>query len=246
VGRFDGQVAIISGAARGMGASHARAFVAEGAQVVIGDVLDADGALLAAELGPAATYVHLDVTSRADWAATVRHAEVRGPVRILVNNAGVVSYGPFVEADEVEYRRVVDINQTGTWLGIAVAAPAIARSGGGAIVNISSSAGLQGYAHISGYVASKWAVRGMTKAAALELGPQGIRVNSVHPGPIRTSMTDGLGDEVTATQAIARLGEPEEVSNAVLFLSSDAASFITGAELAVDGGATLGPLSPLS
>ena len=246
MGRFDGQVAIISGAARGMGAAHARALVEEGALVVIGDVLDAEGQQLAAELGVAATYVHLDVTSRSDWNAVVDHAEARGPVRVLVNNAGVVSYGPLVEADETEYRRVVDINQTGTWLGIAVVASALARSGGGAIVNISSSAGLQGYAHISSYVASKWAVRGMTKAAALELGPLGIRVNSVHPGPIRTSMTDGLGDDVTATQPIARLGEPSEVSKAVLFLASTEASYITGAELAVDGGATLGPLAPLS
>lgn len=243
--RFDGTVAIVSGGARGMGESHVRALVAEGATVVVGDVLDEVGAALAAELGPAARYVHLDVTRKADWENAVAVAGGLGAVRVLVNNAGIVTFGPLTDADEGAYRRVVEVNQVGTWLGMATCAPALIASGRGAIVNISSTAGLQGYAAISGYVSSKWAVRGMTKAAALELGRQGVRVNSVHPGPIRTPMTQDLQDNLTASQPIARMGRPEEVTRAVLFLASDEASYITGAELAVDGGATLGPLAEI-
>jgi len=228
-----------------MGESHVRALVAEGATVVVGDVLDEVGAALAAELGPAARYVHLDVTRKADWENAVAVAGGLGAVRVLVNNAGIVTFGPLTDADEGAYRRVVEVNQVGTWLGMATCAPALIASGRGAIVNISSTAGLQGYAAISGYVSSKWAVRGMTKAAALELGRQGVRVNSVHPGPIRTPMTQDLQDNLTASQPIARMGRPEEVTRAVLFLASDEASYITGAELAVDGGATLGPLAEI-
>lgn len=245
MGRFDGQVALVSGGARGMGESHVRGLVAEGAQVVIGDVLDGEGESLARELGPAATYVHLDVTQKSDWLGAVHVAQGLGGLHVLVNNAGVVVVGPLLAADEDAYRKVVDVNQVGVWLGMAVGGQAIVASGGGAIVNISSTAGLQGYAAISGYVSSKWAVRGMTKAAALELGRDGVRVNSVHPGPILTPMTQDMDDNLTAFQPIPRMGRPEEVTRAVLFLASAEASYITGAELAVDGGNTLGPLTPI-
>jgi 3alpha(or 20beta)-hydroxysteroid dehydrogenase len=227
-----------------MGESHVRTLVEEGATVVFGDILDEDGHALAESLGSAAHYQHLDVTSREEWDTVVAYAQSLGRVTVLVNNAGIVEFGPLADRDETAYRRVVDINQVGVWLGMSAVIEAMKQAGGGSIVNISSSAGLQGFAGISGYVASKWAVRGMTKAAALELGRDGIRVNSIHPGPIRTSMTAGLED-AGSTQPIGRLGEPQEVTNAVIFLASTDSSYITGAELAVDGGQTLGPIAAL-
>lgn len=245
MGRFDGQVALVSGGARGMGASHVRALVAEGAQVVIGDVLDIEGAALADELGESAEFVHLDVTRQEDWTAAAEAAERRGPLTVLVNNAGVVAYGPIADGDAASFRTVVDINLVGVWLGMAAVVPAMKRVGGGAIVNISSSAGLVGFANISGYVASKWGVRGLTKAAALELGRDGIRVNSVHPGPIRTPMTEGLDDNQTGSQPIARFGEAREVTDVVLFLASSSASYVTGSEVAVDGGQVLGGVAEI-
>lgn len=246
MGRFDGAVTLVSGGARGMGASHVRALVAEGAQVVIGDVLDDEGAALAAELAPAAEFVHLDVTKESDWAAAVAAAERRGALKALVNNAGIVVFGPLADADAAGFRQVVEVNLVGVWLGIAAAVPALKRAGGGSIVNISSSAGLVGFANISGYVASKWGVRGVTKAAALELGHDGIRVNSVHPGPIRTAMTAGMNEsESAAAQALPRFGDPQEVTNVVLFLAGPESSYVTGAEIAVDGGQVLGSIQEI-
>jgi 3alpha(or 20beta)-hydroxysteroid dehydrogenase len=243
--RFANTVALISGGARGMGASHTRALVAEGAKVVIGDVLTDEGEALAKELGAAAKFVRLDVTQEADWQAAVAAAEaLGGPVNLLVNNAGIVGFGAVTDMALEDFERVIDINLVGVFLGMKHAAPSMKRAGGGAIINISSTAGMMGYANISAYVASKWAVRGITKAAAMELGRDGIRVVSVHPGPIRTPMTDGMGDELTATQPIARYGEPEEVTKLVLFLAADA-TFSTGSEFVVDGGALLGPLAPI-
>lgn len=243
--KFANTVALISGGSRGMGATHARALVAEGAKVVIGDVLVAEGEALAKELGAAVEFVKLDVTQEGDWQAAVAAAEaLGGPVNLLVNNAGIVGFGPVTDMSKEDFERVIDINVVGVFLGMKHTAPSMKRAGGGAIINISSTAGMMGYANISAYVASKWAVRGMTKAAAMEFGRDGIRVVSIHPGPIRTPMTDGMGDELVASQAIPRYGEPEEVTKLVLFLAADA-TFSTGSEFVIDGGALLGPLAPI-
>lgn len=240
--RFDGKVALISGGARGMGASHARGLVAEGARVVIGDVLEEDGTKLAAELGDAVRFVALDVTKDDDWQAAVAAAEEAfGPVGLLINNAGVVGFGAIDEMDTAEFKRVIDINLLGVFLGMKYAVPSLRKAGGGCIVNVSSTAGMMGYTHLGPYVASKWGVRGLTKTAAMELGQDGIRVVSIHPGPIRTPMTQGMGDEMTATQPIARYGEPEEVTKLVMFLAADA-TYSTGSEFLIDGGAVLGPV----
>jgi 3alpha(or 20beta)-hydroxysteroid dehydrogenase len=246
MGRFEGKVAIVTGGARGMGESHVRHLVAEGARVVIGDVLDQDGAALAAELGDTTRFVHLDVTSPESWDAALALA-VRefGAVTVLVNNAGIATFGGVDQISVEDFDRTIAVNLRGVFLGMRAVAPGMRAAGGGAIVNISSTAGLMGYAGLAGYTASKWGVRGLTKAAALDLGPE-IRVNSVHPGPIRTPMTAGLSDDMVNTQRIPRMGEPAEVSAAVLFLASDAASFMTGAELAVDGGAVLGSITPVT
>ena len=245
MGRFDETIALISGGARGMGASHAKGLVAEGAKVVIGDILDDEGKTLADELGESCIYVHLDVTEDADWEEAVAVAERQfGPLNLLINNAGIVSFGPCDLMPPDEFRRVIDINLTGTFLGMHFAVPSIRKAGGGVIINISSTAGMMGYAGIAAYSASKWGVRGMTKSAAMELGKDGIRVVSVHPGPIRTPMTDGMGDEMTAAQPIPRYGEPEEVTKMVMFLAADA-TYSTGSEFVVDGGALLGPVLDL-
>jgi 3alpha(or 20beta)-hydroxysteroid dehydrogenase len=218
---------------------------AEGAKVVFGDILDDEGKRLEEELGESAHYVHLDVTKDEDWKYAVAAAEREyGPISLLVNNAGIVSYGPVDVMDPDEFRRVIDINLTGTFLGMHYAVPSMRRAGGGVIINISSTAGLMGYATISAYGASKWGVRGMTKAVAMELGKDHIRVMSIHPGPIRTPMTEGIGDDITVTQPIARMGEPEEVTKLLMFMAADA-TYSTGSEWVVDGGAVLGPVIAL-
>lgn len=245
MGRLEGKVALVSGGARGMGASHVEGLVAEGAKVVFGDVLDDDGKKLEEKLGDNALYVHLDVTKEDDWKYAIQAAEREfGSISILVNNAGIVAFGPIDKFEPADFRRVVDINLYGVFLGMHFAVPSLREAGGGVIVNISSTAGLMGYANLIGYVASKWGVRGMTKSAALELGKDGIRVFSIHPGPIRTPMTADLGDELTADQPIPRYGEPEEVTKLLLFLAADA-TFSTGSEWVIDGGAVLGPVVPL-
>ena len=241
MGRFTDTTAIVTGAARGIGAATARDLVAEGGNVIVADVLDDEGGALADELGEAAKFVHLDVTDADGWDDAVATAEsVFGPVGVLVNNAGVLSQGPITDGDVEEFRRVIEINLTGVYLGMRAVVGSMRRAGGGSIVNISSTAGLQGYAYLSAYVASKWGVRGMTKTAALELGGDGIRVNSVHPGPIETPMTEGVGDDVAASQPIPRFGTPAEVSRLVCFLASEDASYSTGAEFVVDGGQVAG------
>jgi 3alpha(or 20beta)-hydroxysteroid dehydrogenase len=247
MGRLDGRVAIISGGARGMGASHARGLVAEGAQVMIGDILDAEGAALAAELGPACRYARLDVTCEADWAAAVEQAEAAfGPVNVLINNAGVVTWRSVARTSGEEFRRVVDINLTGVFHGMHATIPSMRLAGGGVIVNISSTAGLMAFGSAAAYVASKWGVRGLTKAAALELGLEGIRVVSVHPGAIRTPMTQRANESACSGQPIPRIGEPEEVTKLVVFLLSEA-TFSTGSEFVIDGGAVLvGPVDPIA
>ena len=240
--RFDGSVALISGGARGMGAQHARGLVAEGASVVCGDILDEEGRALEEELGRAARYVHLDVTSEDDWQAAVAATEdAFGPISLLVNNAGIVAYGGIDEMSPAEFRRIIDINLIGTYLGMHYAVPSLRRAGGGAVINISSTAGLMAYATIGAYGASKWGVRGLTKVAAMELGPDNIRVMSIHPGPIRTPMTEGMGDELTYSQPIKRFGEADEVTKLLLFMAADA-TYSTGSEWVIDGGAVLGPV----
>lgn len=242
---FNGTVALISGGARGMGASHAKALVSQGAKVVIGDILAEEGQALAQELGDAGYFVHLDVTDENAWQAAVTAAEdAFGAVNLLINNAGIVTYGTVADMDLATFRRTIDINLIGVFLGMHAAVPSLRKAGGGTIINISSTAGMMGYAQIGAYVASKWAVRGLTKTAAMELGKDNIRVVSIHPGPIRTPMTQGMDDEMTQTQPISRFGEPQEVTEMVLFLAKNA-TYSTGSEFIIDGGALLGPVMDL-
>ncbi|MFF2371602.1 glucose 1-dehydrogenase [Agromyces sp. NPDC058110] len=238
--RVNGKVALISGGARGMGASHARLLVEEGAKVVIGDLLDAEGEALAAELGENVRYVHLDVTDYAQWEQAVKVAvDAFGGLDIVVNNAGIANFSPIEDYTLEAWDTIIRINLTGVFYGIKAAIPALKESGKGSIINISSTAGLQGYEALPGYNAAKYGVRGLTKNAALDLGRYNIRVNSVHPGAIRTPMTEGL-DASQSHVALHRQGEPIELSNLVLFLASDESSFSTGAEFVADGGETAG------
>jgi 3alpha(or 20beta)-hydroxysteroid dehydrogenase len=251
MGRLDGKVALITGGARGMGKSHVRYFTAEGARVVFGDVLDEPGEAVAAKLDPGSCrYVHHDVTSEADWAAAVAAAtETFGGLDILVNNAGVLAFGSIAEMPLADFRRIMDINAIGCWLGMKSVIEPMRAGGGGSIVNISSIEGLTGAADCSAYAASKFAVRGMTKAAAQELGRFGIRVNSVHPGGILTRMVLGTaqtmdperGERYFKALPLARFGEPVEVSRLVAFLASEESSYCTGSEFVADGGILSGP-----
>src|SRR6201996_2107097 len=236
MGRVDEKVALISGGARGMGAAHARLLVAEGAKVVIGDILDDEGKALADELGAAARYVHLDVTNPEQWtAAAAAAAGEFGKLNVLVNNAGIINYGPLKTFDLTKWQQILDVNVTGTLLGIQAVIDPMTAAGGGSIVNVSSVEGLGGAAWVHGYVTSKWAVRGLTKSAALELAANNIRVNSVHPGFIRTAMTEKLPQDVLNIP-LGRAGEPQDVSAFVLFLASDESAYPTAAEFVVDGG----------
>ena len=241
--RFDDGVFLISGGARGLGAAQARALVAEGARVLIGDVLDARGEALAAELGPACAYQRLDVTVEPDWASAVARAGRLGPLRGLVNNAGVFRPEALVDTDVAEFERHMRVNQLGTFLGMRAVVDALTRSGGGSIVNISSTAGLRAVPNAFAYTGTKWAVRGMTKAAALELVGRQIRVNSVHPGPTDTEMLQVRTPEQNLQRArqipMQRQASADEIAGLVLFLLSDASRYMTGAELAMDGGAAL-------
>ena len=239
--RFEGRAALVTGGARGIGAAIARMFAAQGAAVVVADILDDEGKALAGEFGDAVRYVHLDVTSADGWLAAVAEIErAYGPVAVLVNNAGIVEYGTIERQAPESFRRVVDVNLYGAWLGMHTAAPSLRRAGGGVIVNISSTAGLVGYANIGAYTASKWGLRGLTKTAALELAGDGIRVCSVHPGAVRTPMIAGFDAAAfTAEQPIARVAEPDEVARMVAFIVAEA-TYSTGSEFILDGGATVG------
>jgi 3alpha(or 20beta)-hydroxysteroid dehydrogenase len=238
--RLDGKVALISGGARGMGESHARAMVAHGAKVVIGDLLDAEGKAVAADLGDAAAYIHLDVTDRSQWAGAVTAAVERfGQLSVLVNNAGIASFGPIGEYTPEQWDMIIAVNLTGVFNGITASLEALKAAAPSSIINVSSTAGLQGYSKLPGYNASKFGVRGLTKSVALDLAAHDVRCNSVHPGAVATPMIAGL-DASQSHVAMRRLGRCEEISNLIVFLASDESSFSTGAEFVADGGEIAG------
>lgn len=242
MGRLDNKVAIITGGARGMGEAHVRKFVSEGAKVVFTDLNEEGGMALAKELGENVKFIKQDVTKAADWETVVAETENSfGPINILVNNAGITMSKSIFDITEEEYRKIVDINQVSVFLGMKMVLPSMQKTGNGSIVNISSMNGL--VAGAVGYTDTKFAVRGMTKAAAVQLGGLGIRVNSVHPGVIETPMvTEGDAVEVIKEFAkhipVKRMAKSEEVSNLVLFLASDESSYSTGSEFVIDGGLT--------
>ena len=246
MGRLEGKVALVTGGARGMGAAEARLFVKEGAQVAAADVLDDAGEALATELGDAAAYLHLDVTSEDDWTSAVSQTVERfGTLDVLVNNAGILKFAAIEQMSLRDYRQVIDVNQVGVFLGMRAVIATMKDSGrGGSIVNISSVEGIRGAPMLVAYAASKFAVHGMTKAAAVELGTYGIRVNSVHPGGIDTPMVRAQGledvdlDKVFRGIPLGRAGVPEDVAQVVAFLASDDSAYCTGAAFVVDGGAT--------
>ena len=255
MGRFDAKTVLISGGASGQGASHLRAYIAEGANVVIGDINDNAGEALASELGDRALYVHLDVTDEDDWAAAVATTEERfGPLDVLVNNTGIPSPAVLIEDGELAtWQHILDVNLTGQYLGIRAAVPSLRRNGGGAIVNIASTAADVGIPNRAPYVASKWGVRGLSQTAAMELARYGIRVNTVHPGVVRTPFITEpaapneppVGDTFsTEPLAVKRLAEPHEISTLVLYLSSSDAAFVTGSDVVIDGGLLISPVLP--
>jgi 3alpha(or 20beta)-hydroxysteroid dehydrogenase len=241
--RLQNKIILITGAARGQGAAEARRFVREGARVVITDILEAQGQELARELGKDAVFLRHDVSSEADWQNAVEAASSMGGLHGLINNAGIYQPGTLMETDAALFEQHMRINQLGPFLGMKAVVALMERSGGGAIVNISSVAGLRGSPGAIAYSATKWALRGMTKAAAVDLAPRNIRVNSVHPGPIDTPMLDVRTPEQNRQRLLSvpmkRRGTPEEIADLVLFLISDESRYITGAEIAIDGGATL-------
>lgn len=247
--RLEQKVAIVTGGARGLGASVARLFVAEAARVVIADVNDAGGQGLAESLGPNACYVHLDVTSESEWQHAIDSTRDRfGNPTVLVNNAGIYRPAPMESVSVDDYMQTIRINQLGTFLGMRSVIQPMKEAGGGSIVNIASTAALQGLAHALPYVASKFAVRGMTKTAALELAPLRIRVNSIHPGGMATPMiselhgtdVDDLAKREMASIPMRRMSVPEEIARLVLYVASDEASYSTGGEFIADGGLTAG------
>ena len=240
--RLTGKVALITGGARGQGADEARLFRAEGAEVFITDVLDVEGRAVAAEIG--ATFINHDVTSAAGWQTVVDTMMAKhGHIDVLVNNAGVFKLGRMLDTSIEDYDRIIAINQKGVYLGMRAVAPAMCEGKRGSIINISSVAGLEGTAGAFAYTTSKWAVRGMTKAAAQELGRFGVRVNSVHPGFIETDMMQqthaavaGKMDKAMRFVPLGRTAQPMEVAQLVLFLASDESAYCTNSEFVIDGG----------
>ncbi|SKC82648.1 glucose 1-dehydrogenase [Krasilnikoviella flava] len=237
---LEGRVALVTGGARGLGEAYVRALHTAGAAVVVADLLDDEGAALAADLGARARYVHLDVTDEAGWeTAVAASVEAFGGLDVLVNNAGIANSAPIEHYTTAKWDAVIAVNLTGTFLGCRTVVPVMRAAGGGSIVNVSSVEGLRGGERLHGYVASKFGVRGLTKSLAVELGRSGIRVNSVHPGLVRTEMTTRIDVEAVPIP-IGRAAVPGDVAGAVLFLASDASAYLTGTELVVDGGLTAG------
>lgn len=249
MGKLDGKVAIVTGAARGMGAAHSRRLAAEGANVILADVLDAEGKTVAEEIGASALYKHLDVRSEADWRSAIALATERfGRLDILVNNSGILRFGRIGEIPIEEFRSVMDVNLMGTVLGVSAAIAPMTHAGGGSIVNIASVNGLAGSPGISAYVASKHAIVGFTKSAAMELAAVNIRVNAVCPGAVLTPLAQAVSAEIGA-DAVGRLARsvpmgrratPEEIANLVTFLASDESSYCTGTQFVADGGLLTG------
>jgi len=235
-----GRTALVTGGSRGLGAAYVRALHAAGASVVVADVLDDAGRALAGELGARAAFLHLDVTDEAGWDATVAATVERfGGLDVLVNNAGIANAAPIEHYTVAKWNAVIAVNLTGTFLGCRAVVPAMTSAGGGSIVNISSVEGLRGSPGLHGYTAAKFGVRGLTKSLAVELGPRGIRVNSVHPGLILTDMTTRI-DPDRIDIPLGRAGEPDDVTGTIVFLAADASRFTTGAEFVVDGGMVTG------
>ncbi len=232
---LDGSVVLVTGANGGLGRSHVAGLLGAGATVLACDLHDESRSPSHGRL----SHARLDVTDEAQWTAAVAAAERLGPLRGLVNNAGLLTHGSTETATTEDWEATIAVNLTGAWLGMRAAIPAMRRAGGGCIVNVSSTAGMQGYAGVAAYVASKWGLRGLTKAAAVELGGDGIRVNSLHPGPVRTPMIEGYGDDVIADQPLRRFGDPAEVTAMLLFILRGA-THTTGHEFVVDGGALAG------
>ncbi|TAJ52991.1 MAG: glucose 1-dehydrogenase [Nevskiaceae bacterium] len=247
MGRLQGKVAIITGGARGMGAATVRLFVAEGAKVLIADLLEAEGQALAKELGANAQYIRHDVSDETSWQAVVALAKSAfGGIDILVNNAGVLLFKTLQTTEKAEFERVININLVGTFLGLRIVGAELLAQGHGSIVNISSVDGMKAANGLGAYCSSKWAVRGLTKVAAMEYGHKGVRVNSVHPGGVDTAMGNPYAEQKAevnkryAMVPLQRVGEPEEVARTSLFLASDESSYLCGAEIAVDGGMLTG------
>ena len=244
MGRLSGKIALITGAAGGQGAAAARRFTEEDARVVVADVRDDDGKALADELG--AHYLHLDVSEEDGWTAAVAEVtEVYGPPNVLLNNAGILHFSLLQDTTLADYQRIIQVNQVGTFLGMRAVVPGMIAAGAGSIINVSSIEGLRAAPLLTAYTASKFAIRGMTKVAALELAGKGVRVNSIHPGMIDTNMLPSAlgGQQVDLTFAgkkvpLRRAGQPEEIANLTVFLASDESSYCTGAEFVADGGVT--------
>ncbi len=241
--RLSGKVAIVTGGANGIGAAICRRFAGEGARVLVTDVDGGAAAALAEELGDAADHSALDVTDEQEWERIVQWSQEHGDADILVNNAGLFLAAPLADTSLADFKRVQEVNQVGVFLGMRTFAPAMAAAGGGSIINMSSIAGLIGGPLLTAYVASKWAVRGMTRTVAKEYAARGVRVNSIHPGQIDTEMharqraaTPELVDRLVATIPMKRLGDAAEVADVALFLASDESSYVTGSEFSVDGG----------
>lgn len=240
VNRLANKVALITGGSGGMGASHARAIVAEGGKVVIADIDDKAAQELATQLAPNAVYVHLDVTKTDDWARAIATThEAFGTLNVLVNNAGILGFSPIADYSDEDWDRIIAINLTGTFKGIRAAVPLLIDSAPSSIINVSSTAGLKGFANVAGYNASKYGIRGLTKSVAVELAGRGVRANSIHPGNVETKMIEGFFDGFPHVP-MQRAGQPGEISELVVFLASDESSFSTGAEFIADGGETAG------
>lgn len=250
--RLDGKVAIITGGARGMGEATVRLFVENGGKVVIGDVLAEEGRALAEELGDKVSFVPMDVTKAEDWQQAVVAAQALGPLNVLVNNAAILLRATIADTTEEQFMTVLRVNQLGPYLGMKAVLEPMKAAGGGSIINVSSIDGLQAKNGLSAYATSKWGLRGMTKAAAIEMGKFGIRVNTVHPGGIYTAMhgsdfiSQEQADQFYTQHALPRVGLPREVANVTLFLATDEASYSTGAEFIADGGWSAGMLEPAS